>query len=68
MCGHAGLTWQRVQELLRDEGEQMSSADLNSYLMALTGSDSEGIRADSEMDARSFSQQLLGFEDFSPGF
>lgn len=48
-----------------NEGEKISENDLDAYLMALTGKDSESMNKNKSFDARSFAEELLGFEDFS---
>eukprot|EP01036_Dinobryon_divergens_P027639 gene27639-36445_t len=60
------VAWKGLRELLQGEGEQMSPADLDTFLIALIGSDSKSISDHMEYDAKLFSEQILGFEDTDP--
>ena len=46
------LTWRNLKELLIGDGEQMSPSDLETFLVALVGSDAKNIPDDAEYDAR----------------
>jgi len=54
-----------LKDCLVTQGEKISSDDLNSYLVALTGGDSESIADNKLFDPKGFAQHLLGFEDFN---
>ena len=56
------LQWQNLRGLLQYEGEGVSAGDLDAFLTALTGSSSL-VSGDSAMDARTFAEQVLGFDD-----
>lgn len=61
------MNWKKLRDSLTNHGEKISLEDLNSYLVALTGGDSASLPDDKIFDSKVFSQQLLGFEDFSMG-
>ena len=61
------MEWKKLRDALTNHGEKISLEDLNSYLVALTGGDSTSLSDDKIFDSKVFSQQLLGFEDFSMG-
>lgn len=58
------ISWDALQHCLLNEGEPISNDDLNAFLVALTGANSDSISPDSAYNAKIFSEQLLGFEDF----
>lgn len=61
------MDWKKLRDALTNHGEKISLEDLNSYLVALTGGDSTSLAEDKIFDSKVFSQQLLGFEDFTMG-
>ena len=59
------LNWATLRSALMEEGEGITEADLDAYLLALTGGDASSIPLQKVFDARTFAEQLLGFEDFA---
>jgi len=62
------VNWGSLCQLLQGEGEAMTPQDLDSFLLALIGSDSGSIQADAAYDAPIFAEQILGFEPEEEGF
>ena len=67
ICSHEGsggaeIKWGALKQLLVSEGESISSADLEAFLAALLGGNSNTVGDGSLFDPRSFSDEILGFE------
>lgn len=59
--GGAPLTWGELKKLLMSEGEVLSAAELDAYLLALLGS-STPIADGAIIDAKIFATDILGFQ------
>jgi len=63
-AGGDSLLWAQLKKILVQEGESISTSDLESYLAALIGDESKYIDGqNATFDARKFSDEILGFED-----
>lgn len=58
------VDWETILHCLTNEGEKVTMADLDAFLVALTGNDSKSIDYSETYDAKKFAEKLLGFEDF----
>ena len=56
------VSWNALQNLLQDEGEQMSKDELDSCLQSLLGDGIEDIGG--SIGPLTFSNEVLGFEDY----
>ena len=62
--GNQELLWAEIKKMLVQEGETISGADLESYLVALVGDEAKYLDGQNKrFDARRFSDEVLGFED-----
>jgi hypothetical protein len=59
------LTWEMLQQSLTQEGEAITQEDLDAYLAALTGGGTNNIPPYQAFDAKTFAENVLGFEDFA---
>ena len=63
-AGGDSMLWAQLKKILVQEGESISTSDLESYLAALIGDESKYIDGqNATFDARKFSDEILGFED-----
>ena len=62
--GGSKIPWDVLKDCLLTEGEGISANDLDAYLVALTGKDSESIHRNQLFGDKTFPEELLGFEDF----
>jgi hypothetical protein len=59
------VEWAQLRQCLLRDGEPVSESDLDSFLLALTGSASSAIADHTDIDPKYFAESLLGFEDFN---